>query len=304
VKIELDILFNDTMEPSSQEQQELSLLRARCKDKDGFEPGIQFDTSLNAVKSFKPWLLAKAAGEDGTKRIAGAACIFLPTCSEAEISACVDPLFRGQGVFAQLFRRAIVLLRDANVPSALLVSDARLSYGQAIAAKLGIKRSHTEKTMARELTAIQPDTETPHAALIKLLPVTQDTLEQAARLSAAIFDEPIQDARSFLSACLTDPWREPMLAIGARSVVGMVSLVIKDNAYTIYGLGVMPDMRRQGYGGAILDSVIAMLTKRSGNKISLDVCDQNNAATALCKSRGFAVESLTEYWRIDLARLR
>jgi ribosomal protein S18 acetylase RimI-like enzyme len=304
VKIELDIFFNETMTPSPPEQQELSLLRARCKDKDGFEPGIRFDTALNALKTFKPWLLAKASGEDGTRRIAGAACIFLPTGSEAEISACVDPLFRGQGIFAQLFRRAIVLLREANVPRALLVSDARLRYGQAIAAKLGIKRSHTEKTMVRELAALHHDTETQHATLIKLVPITQDTLEQAVLLSAKIFNEPAEDARSFIKACLADPLREPMLAIGASAALGLASLVKEDDAYIIHSLGVTPELRKHGYGGAILDTIITMLAKRGGARALLDVGAQNQAAMALYQSRGFTVESLTEYWRIDLAKLR
>jgi ribosomal protein S18 acetylase RimI-like enzyme len=304
VKVELDILFSETMTPSIQEQQELSLLRARCKDKDSFEPGIHVDTALNALKNIKPWLLAKASGEDGTQRIAGAACIFLPTSTQAELSACVDPLFRGQGIFAQLFRRAIVLLREAKVESALLVSDARLSYGQAIAAKLGIKRSHTEKTMNLDLNAGYSYPDYGYAPAIRLVPVTEETVDQASSISASIFNESFEDARAFTLACLANPLREPLLAMGSGGAVGMVSLAHEDEACIIHGLGVVPEQLRQGYGGAIVDTVLTMLKKRGLRKVTLDVDDQNKDAMALYDSRGFSVDSLTEYWRIDLSRLR
>ncbi len=304
MKVELDIQFSDTMAPTPREQQELTLLRARCKDKDGFEPGIHNDTGLNALKEIKPWLLAKACGEDGTGRIAGAACIFLPTKSEAEISACVDPLFRGQGIFAQLFKLAITSLREAGVQKALLVSDARLSYGQTIAAKLGIKRSHTEKTMSLALDDSHRESHSALTPTIRFLPVTKDRIEQASLISALVFDEPIEDARCFLLSCLEDPAREPLLAIGAGGALGMVSLTRVDEECIVHGLGVVPERRGQGFGGAILDTILVMLKKRGVSKISLDVDDQNPRAAALYESRGFTVDSLTEYWRIGLTKLR
>jgi len=82
---------------SPSERQAVEALIDRCSRHDGFDPGLHFDTHLNADQSMPAWRLAWARAKEtpdplGTaaepaSTLIGAACVFAPSLQEGEITA-------------------------------------------------------------------------------------------------------------------------------------------------------------------------------------------------------------------------
>lgn len=81
-------------------------------------------------------------------------------------------------------------------------------------------------------------------------------------------------------------------------VVGKVHLEIGDSVSGIYGLGVLPEYRRKGYGREILAKAIEKLKERNSKDIMLQVVAMNKGALDLYLSCGFEETSTMNYYKI------
>lgn len=290
---------------------DLKRLVALCAEADGYEPRLEDDTGLNVVPGLHPWFLARVEAPDGHRRIVGAASIFAPGSDEAEISSCVHPLFRRQGLLGELLKAALDELRLRGVPAALLVSDSRLGFGHIVAQKLGAAKARTEYGMAMELGG---GGERAEGAELEptglcLRPVGPEELDEAAALSAACFDEDAAGARAFIEGCLAEPGREQYLAMDPSGAIGLAAAQFKSRAdgeaaeAMIFGVGVLPELRGRGLGRALMRTVLGMLGARGVRRVALEVDDTNVAALALYRSLGFVEENSMDYWRLELSAL-
>lgn len=290
---------------------DLKRLVALCTEADGYEPRLEDDTGLNVVPGLHPWFLARVEAPDGHRRIVGAASIFAPGFDEAEISSCVHPLFRRQGLLGELLKAALDELRLHGVPAALLVSDSRLGFGHIVAEKLGAAKARTEYGMALELGRGGDRTESAELEPtgLCLRPVGAAELDEAAALSAACFDEDAAGARAFIEGCLAEPGREQYLAMDPSGAIGLAAAQLKPGAdgaaaeAMIFGVGVLPELRGRGLGRALMRTVLGMLGARGVRRVALEVDDTNVAALALYRSLGFVEENSMDYWRIELSSL-
>lgn len=307
----LPICFVDRVSLSPDERLAVEKLIAECIAVDHFDPCMEFDTHLNANRDIPSWRLAWAvpAGtafcpavapvadeSSGRPRIlAGAACVFAPGRSEGEISACVSPVFRHQGIFRELYHSLADTLFRSGATSVMLVCEDASPSGAAIAARLGAVLNHGEYLMslpADRLAAIQVPRD------LRLVPVTKMDLDEFAVLSAEVFSERHDDAREFALAILSDPAREQFIARGSDGVFGLVAMAKENRNYMLHGLGVLPSLRGKGLGGALLDAALVVLRNRGASVISLEVDVDNPAALTLYQSRGFTEVSRADYWRI------
>lgn len=307
----LPICFVERVSLSPEERQAVERLIEECKAVDRFDPCMEFDTHLNADKDMPSWRLAWAipagsascsavaatSDESGGKSriLAGAACVFAPGRSEAEISVCVAPVFRRQGIFRELYRSLADGLFSSGVGSVLLVCEGAAPSGSAIAEKLGAVLDHGEYLMALpadRLAAIQAPRD------LRLVPVSMLDLDEFSTLSAEIFGERHHDAREFALAILADPEREQFMARGTEGVFGLVAVARENQSNMLHGLGVLPASRGKGLGGAMLDAVLIVLRNRGASDVRLEVDVDNPAALALYRSRGFVEVSRADYWRI------
>jgi len=307
----LPICFADRVSLSSEERLAVEKLIAECVSVDHFDPCMEFDTHLNANRDIPSWRLAWAipAGtascpavapdpeeSSGSSRIlAGAACVFAPGRAEGEISACVSPVFRHQGIFRELYHSLADALFRSGATSVMLVCEGASPSAAAIAARLGAVPDHGEYLMSLpgdRLAAISAPRD------LRLVPVSKLDLDEFAVLSAEVFSERHDDAREFALAILSDPEREQFVARGSGGVFGLVALAKENRSYMLHGLGVLPSLRGKGLGGAILDAALVVLRNRGATGISLEVDVDNPAALALYRSRGFVEESRVDYWRI------
>ncbi len=297
---------------SPEERHAVENLIAECKAVDHFDPCMEFDTHLNGDRNLPSWRLAWALPSGtascssvatatdesiGSPRIlAGAACVFAPRRSEGEISACVSPVFRHQGIFRELYRSLADSLFRSGTASVMLVCEGAAPSGAAIASRFGAVLDHGEYLMslpADRLAAINapPD--------VRLVPVTTHNLDEFASLSMDVFTERHDDAREFALSILADPEREQFIARGSEGVLGLVAVARENQSHMLHGLGVVPALRGKGVGGAILDAVLVVLRNRGATEISLEVDVDNPAALALYRSRGFTEVSRADYWRIS-----
>ncbi len=309
----LPIRFSEQSTLSADELDAVKALAASCKARDGFDPCLEFDTHLNVVKDIQAWRLAWAVCADGSavhtdpaspenasgcsRILAGAASFFAPGTAEAEISACVSPVFRHQGIFGSLYTSLAVPLKACGFPSIVLVAEAAAPLGAAIATRLGASISRSEYLMRlpsdRLVKAPGPNT-------VRLLPVTADAVDSMVSMAVETFGETETDVRSFTLNALADPARELFLARDDAGPVGTVALARDAEGYMIHGLGVLPGYRGRGIGGRILDCSIAVLAGRGASSVRLEVDSGNETARSLYLSRGFVDSSRVDYWQIPL----
>jgi ribosomal-protein-alanine N-acetyltransferase len=70
--------------------------------------------------------------------------------------------------------------------------------------------------------------------------------------------------------------------------VGFILCVPSPPDIDIAALGVLPDRRRTGLGGRLLDAAVALARAGGAASLMLEVADDNAAALALYRGRGFA----------------
>lgn len=293
----LPIRFDERVSLTDAERRSVDGLIAECRAADGFDPCLEFDTHLNAARDMPAWRLAwaepAAPAISGARTLVGAACAFAPTRSEGEISACVSPLFRQQGIFKALYAGLAEMLYRHGAESALLVCECDSPSGSMIAARLGATLDHGEFLMSLPPGQL-PAVEAPEG--LRLVPVTPGDIREFSVLSAAIFGESQDEAREFAVSILADRSREQFFARTVEGAVGLVAVAKEGEGYMLHGLGVVPGFRGRGLGGAILDACLVVLRNRGTSGISLEVDVDNAAALALYRSRGFIEKSRADYW--------
>ena len=295
----LPIRFQDLIRLSADERAMVEALIAECESYDRFDPCMHFDTHLNADPGMPAWRLAwaeaSAGGPSCARILAGAACAFAPLRSEGEISACVSPVFRRQGIFKALYGGLADALARAGAESVMIVCEGASPSGAAIAERLDAVLDHGEYKMtlpAEALAAVSA----PEG--LRLLSVTPDAPGEFAALSARIFGEPLRDAADFTTATLADPSRELFVGMTTDGAIGVAALYKQEEGYELFGLGVVSELRRRGLGGAMLDACLFVLKKRGARAVTLEVDVKNEAALSLYRSRGFVEESRADYWRL------
>lgn len=294
--VSLTVGFESHVSLSAEDRLAVEALTDSCKRFDGVDPAMYFDTHLNVVPGLKAWFLAWGKGSGDGRVLLGAARIFAPSRSEAELSVAVKPPYRRQGLFRALMGMTRQALCQAAVPSLLLAVDARRGYGAMIADSLGAVRSHGEHMMSASEASFAPAQGGP---TLRLSAVDGESLELAVDLSVQAFGDDPSDAKAFIVQAMRDPNREQFIAYTEEGPVGTVSFALGEEAM-LHGLGVVPRARGRGLGGAILDLAAGLLFKRGFREVSLEVDDENEAALSLYRSRGFLDKSKIDYWSIAL----
>ncbi|HPE37538.1 MAG TPA: hypothetical protein PK625_10315, partial [Spirochaetales bacterium] len=146
----LDVAVRALVAPGDGERRDVERLVAVCAEHDRADPGIRFDTALNLKGDMPAWFLAEAREPSGHRRVLGVARIFAPGGDEGELSACVDPLFRRQGIFRALSSEALAVMRSAGLKEALYVADGKAGFGPLVAGHVGATLSHVELLMERK----------------------------------------------------------------------------------------------------------------------------------------------------------
>ena len=105
------------------------------------------------------------------------------------------------------------------------------------------------------------------------------------------------------SLCFSQPWSRKSLELLTNDGIGIGMICHADGKVCAYGgmlcavdegqitnIATHPDYRRQGYGRAVVESLIKYAKNNRLDSISLEVRESNKAAIELYSSLGFKVE--------------
>lgn len=268
-------------------------LMARCQAHDGYSPCVQLDHSLNFRKDMESWFRV-SEGQDWL----GLASIFAPMAHEGEISLCVAPGRRRQGIAEALIAAARASLDKAGVARCLLVCDQRSEPGRAFAAKEGARLDREEHAMR---LAHRTPPRIPAQLIIKKGDIPD--IPAMAAVIAAAFGDDLLVSEAFTRSSFASGIRTAYLGYSRETLAERRKLVAtcfvsdEDGALSINTLSVDPTEQGKGYGMEFLCGVIARLD--AGRELTLEVDSTNDRALRLYRRAGFEDESVVDYYLVE-----
>ena len=274
----------------SNKPDELMLKKAQslvelCEKHDKASPRVQFDHSFNMHKDMTDWFFV--FDEDN---LIGLASIFAPADNEAEISICVNPLHRNQGVFKTLFSCAQREIQSYGIKKILLVVDQLAIQGQDLVRKRNLKIDHSEYSM--ELPADVPVITDGKVILREAL---ETDIPELIAIAMKTFDYSKESAESMIRAGINNPSRLQYVCLNENTIVGQCALGIKKNRISINGVGIIPEKRGLGLGRSLMLELITLIDRKN-NLVKLEVFSKNDRAKSLYESLGFKTVSAMDYY--------
>ena len=214
--------------------------------------------------------------------------------SEIEINGMVHPDYRRRGIFTQLFSYVNEEWDKKEYNKILLLCDHDSISGQEFMKHTGAVYHHSEYEMflrddSKKNTAVN------HIVLRKAM--NQDAKE-IARQNSIYFEEDMKEDEISMPEEEEKCGLYIFIAEADGKTIGKVHLEINDQVGGIYGLGVITEYRKRGYGREILLQSIKVLTEKGSKEIMLQVATKNKNALNLYQSCGFEETSTMDYFEI------
>jgi ribosomal protein S18 acetylase RimI-like enzyme len=253
-----------------------------------------------------------------------------------EVNGMVDPDYRRQGVFTKLFDLVLAEWKRRGSGSMLLLSDRNSEAGQKFIAGVGAQYKHSEFEMF--LKKDGPDASPDQLAGITFRKATNADANEIARQNAIYFndeeeagsdntnfpedkeissadilteeeelssdDTNLPEGKEVSSDNMILPEEEEKRGMTSYlvekegQIIGKVNLQLTSKLGAIFGLGVLPEHRRKGYGRALLLLAIEKLREANAQEIMLQVAAENSNALNLYKSCGFEETSTMDYFEL------
>ncbi|KKK37431.1 GCN5 family acetyltransferase [Mesobacillus campisalis] len=219
-----------------------------------------------------------------------------------EVNGMVHPDYRRQGVFKKLSELVLEEWKRRNSDSMLLLCDREAEAGQRFIAKKQALYAHSEYEMFLRQDAF-PQSQNETAGITFRKAANADAKE-IARQNAIYFNGSRSDANEEAEIHVLPEEEEKRgmpcyLAEKDGEIVGKVNLQMTSQLGAIFGLGVVPEHRRNGYGRAILLMAIQKLKEAGAKNVMLQVAAENANALNLYKSCGFETTSTMDYYQIQ-----
>ncbi|TXC91816.1 GNAT family N-acetyltransferase [Metabacillus litoralis] len=212
-----------------------------------------------------------------------------------EVNGLVHPHYRRMGVFNRLFSLVKDEWHKRKIQDMLLLSDHNSFSGIEFIKQTSAQYDNSEYEMFLKKELIKNEFESDVLTFRKA--TNKDALE-IARQNAIYFDM-ILDATDLIS-----PEEEARRGVDiyivelGEEVVGKVQIGVDDGIGGIYGLGVLPQYRRKGFGKEIILKAVNKLKEKQVKEIMLQVAVKNKTALNLYKSCGFVEQSKMDYYKL------
>lgn len=266
LKLELDYKLNDTLSTTN-------------------------NTTIHEINEFMCFSDEQLVGYMGI-------CSFGGATSPMEVTGMVHPNHRRKGIFSKLLELAVSECRKRNAGEILLLCDRKSTSGQRFLEKLGAKHKFSEFEMYLhdEYNSINNNKQTS----IILRKATNTDAFEIARQDAIYFgnDFDVENENIILPEDEEMRGMTIYLAEKNNKIIGKVNLQLSHELGAIYGLGVLPEYRGQGFGRAVLSSAIEKLKDVNVSEIMLQVEAENATALNLYKSCGFYEASVMDYFEL------
>jgi ribosomal protein S18 acetylase RimI-like enzyme len=291
----------------------INQLQERCIEVDGTALKLELDYKIGVGPEKNSGIqdINEFMYFDGEKLIG-----YMGICSFGgpwEVNGMVDPDYRRQGVFTKLFELVLAEWKRRDTGSMLLLGDRKSESGQKFIAGTEAQYKHSEYEMyLKEDTPIATQDQFSGITFRK---ATNADANEIARQNAIYFndeynendvEETEQDNQEIVDQTEEMILPEEEEKRGMTSylvekdgqIIGKVNLQLTSKLGAIFGLGVLPEHRRKGYGRALLLMAIEKLKEANAQEIMLQVAAENSNALNLYKSCGFVETSTMDYFEL------
>lgn len=235
-----------------------------------------------------------------------------------EATGMVHPEYRRQGIFSILHQFVLAECQRRNSGGILVLCEKGSVSGQKFLEKLGAVYQYSEFEMYLQENSPGPSEERLRGVTLRKAAnadareiARQDAIYFCGRAqlpepgseesaSAAFVEKDVPGEAVLLPEDEEKRGMTIYLAEKDDRVVGKVHLQISAAALGgIYGLGVLPEHRGNGFGRAILLGAVEKLKDAKAKAIMLQVAAENAKALNLYTSCGFRETSVMDYFRLN-----
>lgn len=259
-----------------------------CQEQDHLKGSIFVDTTMNYNQDMNSVFLMY----DGNHLIS-ILTMFVPTQHEAEITALTLPSQRGKGYFNKLLFKAVEELIKYEIPEVLFVVESQSLTGKHVVKQLAAQFEYTEYSMRLENRKFLPN----FINRLNYLKPGQEDLNQLIDISMTIFNDSYEDAQGMIANILKSSTREQYLGVLKDEIIGIGSTSRDGDEVSIFGFGITPEYRSQGYGYDLLYLIVEQLRQSGIREIVIEVDSTNAHAFKLYQKFGFQIEVAYEYYR-------
>jgi ribosomal protein S18 acetylase RimI-like enzyme len=215
-----------------------------------------------------------------------------------EVNGMVHPEYRKRGIFKRLFSLVKDEWDKREQQKMLLLSDAKAASGLGFIKYAQAEYDHSEYEMYLRGNRFA------HLAgnNVVLRKADNKDAREIARQNSIYFDSELKEEDIRLPEEEEKCGMLIYMAEVNNKIIGKVHLETNEAVYGIYGLGVLPEYRRSGYGREILTGAVEILKEIKPKEIMLQVVATNKTALNIYKSCGFEETSTMDYYKLCKSR--
>lgn len=218
-----------------------------------------------------------------------------PDC--AEISACVHPRMRRQGIFTELFRQARQELEKFRYSTVQLKMEKAFTGREEVLSHYPVRYLNSEYLMvwnrSRDLASASADG-------FSLRPALREDLDALAQIESEAFGDPPEVSKTYVTAAFEGEHSLLYTALLNQVPIGCVSVDRSGHYQYLFALCIASPYRHRGFGRRMLSLVLPRLSADSSREIALSVDEDNLAALPLYRSCGFSELTEIRYYAMNL----
>jgi ribosomal protein S18 acetylase RimI-like enzyme len=265
----------------------------RCEQADGFSQKIYW----HALKERKDDHNAlDYLAFDGEQLVGMINILFF--AESVELIPLVDPAYRGQGIGKKLIIIALAKLHNYIVSHYCFICNINAAQQIAKCKIKGAIHDHDEIEMfaPKQIIATSDKSIIIERAQLSDIPILAKLHEQS-------FEKPSAEQMELrFAVTLKEPHRKAYLAKTPEGqVVGKLHVREDHHRIYIHDVGIAPEVRRQGYGKALMINWLIQFANNYTLPIAVEVLGNNTAAISLYEQCGFTLVNSYQFWKFNLS---
>ena len=281
------ISANDVTE---EQKEQINNLVRLCAAYEPINDEVAFDHVLNFDQNIKCYFFLYI--ED---QLIAYLSMFIPTADVAEISAYTHPEFRRKGFFTLVLEEAKKELENYEIDHILFVHQPAGKDAKYVIDTYGATIDRSEYLMEFEISQL-PELETE----LKLTRANEAYLNEMTEIYTDIFHDLSKDTETALKTILDTEHFDTYLLYLDEQIIGMCNVNRQGDRFYIFGLGILPKYRNQGYGKQMMSLLLEELILIKDKRILLEVSSDNKNALALYKNSGFDIRQQYDYYKYTI----
>lgn len=232
-------------------------------------------------------------------------CSFGGITQPLEITGMVHPEYRRQGIFSKLMELVVAECRKRNAEGILALCDKISISGQGFLKKISAVYKFSEFEMYLNHKSYETLEKQQPSGITFRKAVNADASEITRQNMIYFGDDSEEENEDSEDRGILLPEEEEKrgmtiyIAEKEDRIIGKVNLQMSDGGTGgIYGLGVLPEFRGNGFGRAILTFGVEKLKDAKATEVMLQVAAENGTALNLYKSCGFQETSVMDYFEL------